>query len=122
VEKRLGTEMPNAYREFQLNYPEQLIESKFNNEYFTNDSSYLIEMNESFRGGGLPKDYLVIGNDIGGNYFFININGSDSSVYYLDHEEASENGKSSWEEMLKVNNKDLNEFSDWLVEHWGEAL
>ena len=76
------------------------------------------------RNGGLPIDYLAIGNNIGGNFYFIKTDNSNSFVYYFDHEEASERDDSekSWEEVLTIESKDLHEFSDHLIDMWGDTL
>ncbi|MDJ1503394.1 SMI1/KNR4 family protein [Cytophagaceae bacterium BD1B2-1] len=122
VEKRLTIQLTNTYKEFQLNYPAELIELNLHEEYFIHNSDYLIEINEMLRSGGLPHDYLVIGNDMAGNYYFMNINDLEPLVYYMDHDanyDTDGDDFSSWEEVIEkyftVEFEDLQQFSKWLV-------
>jgi hypothetical protein len=122
VEERLGIKLPDAYRVYQFNYPNELTQLGFNREYLTDDPEYLLEMNDMLRKGGLPTEYLAIGNDVGGNYFFIKTDNADSSVYYFDHEEVSERedgAESNWEEVLTLKCNNLGEFGEWLIDQWG---
>ncbi len=122
VEERLGIRLPDAYKAYQLSYPEELTRLGFNRGYLTDDAVYLLEMNDMLRKGGLPSEYLAIGNDVGGNYFFIKTGNTDSAVYYFDHEEVSERqdgAESSWEEVLTMKSNNLNEFGEWLIDYWG---
>jgi hypothetical protein len=128
VEQKLAIKLPDTYTHIQVNYPKELIELNFNQEYFISDARYLIQINEMFRTGGLPNTYLVIGHDIGGNHFFIDLRDSDFLVYYLDHEEVSEpeeGAEPTWQEVLDVNldliAEGIDAFGQWLIRHWGRG-
>ena len=122
IEKELDIILPEYYRRFQIAYPQQLIELKFNEEYFSNDPKWLTEINSMIRSNVLFKDFFCIGMNGGGDSYFIKTNGYQELVYLMDHEEASEidENELTWEKVLKIEHSNLNEFKDWLITSWGD--
>jgi catalase len=128
IENKFQTQLPDDYKDFQINYPKELIDANFNHEFLTNNPEYFIKLNEMFRNAGLPEIYIVIGHDYGGNHFFIKNSKGESSVFYHDHEEASakfddaENpDELTWEDVLDKKHKNLTDFGIWLLEVWKEV-
>ncbi|MER2999589.1 SMI1/KNR4 family protein [Pontibacter populi] len=130
IEESLGISLPRYYKDFQIQYPDELKAANFNEVYFSEDPKYLVEINQFWKSMGLPSQFFAIGNDIGGNYFFINLSNNKEIVYYFDHEEAGEeetesnsceSGKTEWGKVLNPEHQNLMEFKDWLLNFWGDA-
>lgn len=120
IENQLQIKLPLYYKNFQRNYPQKLIDLKFNEELLTNDPEWLIKINRLLNDGGLPQKYFVIG--MGGDFYFINRDENDQSVYSVDHEAASESegGEAKWVDSMELQHKNLNDYSNWLIELFGD--
>jgi hypothetical protein len=89
IEKELSLSLPVAYRE-------ALARPEFQNEAagfmeFTGDADEVIGLNlevrqEGFYGVKWPEQYLVIGEDGAGNYYFTDVNRERPAVFLADHE------------------------------------
>lgn len=104
LEERLELTLPQFYREFLLNYPPVLFETKTNlrwcNESLADRQlrfsiDELIYYNESVRipdtpwtedEGPWPDRYFVIGDDQCGNYWVIDLLSSEESILFYDHD------------------------------------
>ena len=61
---------------------------------FYSDADEIIKETKCFRDEGFfglnwPKKYLVIGDDGAGSVYFIDLNQTNSPVYFADHEHAA---------------------------------
>ncbi len=124
IEQSLLVILPDHYKNFLLHYPEELRELNFHKEFFSEDSDWLIEINQLLSKGAIPKDLYAIGMDFGGNFFFIKKTDLDETVYYFDHEDASEldSDEFYWDNILRPDHKSLNEFKKWLVDFYGDTV
>ncbi len=86
IEEKFGIKLPEEYKNFTLNYPEQLFPNQ--DFEFINDSESLIEINslvyKDLWGKPLSKDYFTIGENGCGDYFILSI--LDSKVYSFVHD------------------------------------
>ncbi|TAE00151.1 MAG: hypothetical protein EAZ97_06660 [Bacteroidetes bacterium] len=119
IENKLGFTLPEHYKKFQLNYPKELTELEYSCESISNDADWVIRTNMMMYLGHVPKSFMSIGEDVGGNYFFIRTDISKESVYYIDHEEASEVEEGlPWESYFTKEYKDLQELKEKLIANW----
>lgn len=104
LEQRLQITLPDHYRQFLLNYPSILIETRTELGWKTESVSdrqlrfslsELAYYNEDVRKQGTPwtehdgpwpEQFFVIGDDQCGNYWMIDLNSSGREVYFYDHE------------------------------------
>src|SRR5207237_929115 len=102
IESRLSVRLPACYREFMLDYPPALVETKKDFGWFRespadrqlqNSARSLLEMNEDLRRPGTPwtaEDgpwppcYFAIGNDQCGNYWCIDLKTTDPGIWFYD--------------------------------------
>ena len=92
IEKELSLSLPAAYRE-ALARPEFQSEAAGFQE-FTSDADEIIGLNlevraEGFCGVKWPVNYLVIGEDGAGDYYFTDVNRERPAVFLADHELTS---------------------------------
>lgn len=122
IENQLQIKLPTYYKDFQLNYPQELIDLKFNEEFLSNHAEWLIKVNRLLSGGGLPHEYFVIG--MGGDFYFIKRDENDQSVYSVDHEEASESedGGANWIDLMELQHKNLFDYKNWLIDFFGDYI
>lgn len=113
IEKKLNINLPNHYKTFMLKYPNEFNELGSPNStvsylYLINNSDRLIELNKMvncFSSEGYYQHMLVIGEDGGGDFFFISlINESTTSVFANNHETGE----------LEAIGSDLNEYSNYI--------
>jgi SMI1-KNR4 cell-wall len=104
VEHELNLTLPKFYAAFMLEYPQDLNDTVIQigdspqipaDWEFIGSSERLIEVNRFVRepevewledGGPWPDDQFVIGEDIGGDYFSVNLSGTSEAVLMFDHE------------------------------------
>jgi hypothetical protein len=104
IEERLSVALPGAYRAFLLPYPAELIAAKKDfgwkkespsDKQLVNDAAQLIELNEDVREPGTPwtaedgpwpTRYFVVGDDLCGNYWCIDLDGPGADVWFYDHD------------------------------------
>jgi hypothetical protein len=131
LEKRLKLRLPQAYRQFLLNYPSILIETKtdlgwchesLSDRKLRFNIDELIYYNESVRAPGTPwmdddgpwpDTYFVIGDDQCGNYWVIDVTSAGEAVYFYDHDSGR----------FQVEHKTIRAFADHLVrstEKWNK--
>ena len=89
IEKELSLSLPAAYRE-ALARPEFQSEAAGFQE-FTGDADEVIGLNLEVRADGFcgvkwPVNYLVIGDDGAGDYYFTDVNRTTPAVFLADHE------------------------------------
>jgi SMI1 / KNR4 family (SUKH-1) len=105
IEAELGLVLPAHYREFVLAYPQSLHTAKFaydeepaSASFLFDDPQKVIDHNRRIREPGLlvtdnetgpwPDDYLIIGEDCGGNCWCFKLRGRDKAVWSFDHEDG----------------------------------
>jgi hypothetical protein len=118
IEKSLNIKLPDHYISFQLNYPEELRNLKFDKEYLSENPDWLIEINQILNNIELPKHFFSIGHDLGGNLYFIKNDINDKNVYYRDLDEIGEDD--SLTELLLIEHTSLEDYKNWLIEFLGE--
>lgn len=89
IEKELSLSLPTAYRD-ALARPEFQSEAAGFQE-FTGDADEVIGLNLEIRADGFcgvkwPVNYLVIGGDGAGDYYFTDVNRTTPAVFLADHE------------------------------------
>ncbi|QDU97404.1 SMI1/KNR4 family protein [Lignipirellula cremea] len=104
IERKLDVELPDAYFALLLGYPEHLaalmtIEVNDWAKRIYNDANEIIEQTECFRRTDFSEaefkkwspDYVVIGGDVGGNFYFINTKSraKNVAVSFWFHEDGS---------------------------------
>jgi hypothetical protein len=126
IENELSIQLPKHYKDFLLHYPKDLLELKLNKDFLSNDPEWIAEINKLIHKGKVPKEFIAIGIDLGGNIFYIKNEPNNTYVYWVDHEEVEEDlsvrNDLIWESVLEKKYKDLNDFKIWLIEFWGEIL
>ncbi len=62
--------------------------------------------------------------DFGGKFFFIKKTDLDETVYYFDHEDASEldSDEFYWDNILSPDHKNLDDFKNWLIDFYGDTV
>jgi hypothetical protein len=118
LEKRVGFQLPKHYKDFLLNYPQELKDLRLADYYFfADDVEWLAEIILA-----IPSHiFFPIGMDFGGNYFYLKRNGEDTCVYYFDHEEV-EDEYATLDTILQPKYANLEEFKEFLIDVWGELL
>jgi hypothetical protein len=125
LEKNLNLALPEYYRQFLMNFPTQLVETRhefsdggsepISNREFYNRVDQILYFNKDVRapgtpwneyGGPWPKQYLVIGDDGCGNYWTLNLGAKREAVYFYDHETGR----------FERQFKSVREFADSLVQ------
>ena len=97
IEKELKITLPNSFKEFHL-MKTDLIDELYKThgwEQLSVDSEWIIESNKYMslpfdREDGLCKNKIIIGTDGCGNDSVMSLDDSDSRVFIIDHEVASE--------------------------------
>jgi len=93
IETELDIELPDYYRAFVQNYPPLLLAIP-NGPYLcelSNSAENVIQLNRlvrTFNSFEWPDEYLVIGESGCGDYYAIDIDDEDSSVYLWNHEQG----------------------------------
>src|SRR3712207_6735134 len=105
IEERLGVKLPGHYRAFVRDYPAALREARYEyngrsaaESFLFDDPEPIVEHNRDVREPGLlitdsetgpwPDEYLIIGKDVGGNYWCVTLTGPSKAVWFFDHEEG----------------------------------
>lgn len=132
-EKELGIELPNSYKEFLLTYnggrPEPAMFPIVGEGDDTDGSiiAYFLGIKEGefssltrykrFIGDRVPKEFLPIAQDVGGNLVCLCTKGKDKGkIYFWDHEEESDiDGFPTYDNLYFVAN-DFEEFLNSVVE------
>jgi hypothetical protein len=107
IQLQLNIRLPENYKSFMINFPASLsiIGEVFDENNFCNDPIKLIYFNQllSSKSKTLLDEMFCIGENGGGDYYFINLlNSNDQKIYFLDHEEMpdgaydSNNDKWNW--------------------------
>jgi hypothetical protein len=118
LENRVGFPLPKHYKDFLLNYPQELKDLRLDTYFFANHVDWLVEIILA-----IPSHlFFPIGMDLGGNYFYLKRNGEDSCVYYRDHEEEVEDENATLDMIIQPKYANLEEFKEFLIDVWGELL
>lgn len=121
IESQLRVELPEHYVHFLLHYPDDLAGLAYHEEYVIDDPYYLIRLNSMFSRSGVPAPFFAIGHNLGGDYYFIKLSGSETTVYYFDHEETADREDDHyWEKSLTAEHQSLADFKTWLLQTLGE--
>jgi hypothetical protein len=107
LEQRFGITLPDPYKAFMLEFPTVLLETRIlvgdqpqtpAQWEFLGSVERLLEVNRFVReepdiewledGGAWPEDKFVIGEDIGGDYFALDLC-ADGAVLRFDHENGT---------------------------------
>lgn len=112
IESELDIELPELYLELLLNYPTALLgEGVHASEVeLLNSPSSLIELNKFVReanGIDIDASHFLIGESGCGDYYFIDLDEDESSVYFWNHD---------------ICDFDEDEESGSLLEHAGKLL
>jgi hypothetical protein len=116
LEKELDVNLPNFYKSFLLNYPNELLyynRKRLNRKEKFFKLEVLINIDDLrnnqlyFEEFGL-NEYWPIGSDGIGNYYAVKKNGEDEHVYFIDHEVESDKS-------VSVLSKNLEEFTTQLI-------
>ena len=98
IELTLGITLPDHFINYIIPYPQSLtlLKERMGHMFFIYDNSQqLILMNQMLGVHGSEKyikHKLAIGENGGGDYYFIDLqNPKDQKVYFYDHEESTEN-------------------------------
>lgn len=97
VQKELGVELPASYRKFIINYPKALLKAERVGTKETpadvellNNADTLIKLNEMVHSAPgidtIPTEYFIVGHSGCGDYYAIDADDDDSSVYLWNHE------------------------------------
>ena len=104
VEESLGLTLPAFYASFMLEYPAELSETVIrlgdspespSGWEILGAAHRVVAINRSVRepgvewtadGGPWPGDQLAIGEDVGGDYFSVDLTGASRAVFRFDHE------------------------------------
>ncbi|MFA0962916.1 SMI1/KNR4 family protein [Roseivirga sp. BDSF3-8] len=120
IESQLKVTLPDHYTDMLLRYPEDLKQLDHHGEYLIDDPYYLIRLNTMFGRSGVPEKYFAIGHNLGGDYYFIQLNSEETTVYYFDHEETADSeAEHYWDESLNKEHDNLEEYKNWLIETLG---
>ena len=89
IETELDIQLPDSYRSFLSNYPEEADED-IKSSILISDAKQLVTENLLHRQHGWfgfdwPEHYLVVGNSGCGDTYFM-VLGKDERVYFADHE------------------------------------
>lgn len=89
LESTIGKKLPDFYKEFLLNYPEELVElgapyNTVSELSLPNTVERLIEVSDF---ENPPENVLVIGVDGLGNCYYILLENEDTRIYQFDHED-----------------------------------
>ncbi|HEY6161019.1 MAG TPA: SMI1/KNR4 family protein [Bacteroidia bacterium] len=89
IEIALGITLPGYYKEFMLNYPEDLSKRDAPDFLLSSDYELLIDENLqaclNFRDRPLSKQFLIIGYNGCGDYYLINLE-KDDGVFTFFHD------------------------------------
>ena len=116
LEKELDVNLPNFYKSFLLNYPNELLyynrkrlnrkEKFFELEVLNNIDD--LRNNQLYFEEFELNEYWPIGSDGIGNYYAVKKNGEDEHVYFIDHEVESDKS-------VSVLSKNLEGFTTQLI-------
>ncbi|MDJ1505415.1 SMI1/KNR4 family protein [Xanthocytophaga agilis] len=124
IEDSLRLALPEFYKTFLLNYPEDLIilgVTEFRDTTDFPPLSYspdaIIDLNTI---GWDHKGWLIVGDADCANYYFIKTDGIDKSVYLWDHyaegfDVETESENITWEAGLRKEADSLEEFAKILI-------
>lgn len=93
IESELNISLPDFYHSAIKNYPFKAIDDlDFVEDSLVRDAKWIIKNNTELRsstffGKEWPHHYFVCGHDGFGNFFFLNLNENDQTIYFADHEE-----------------------------------
>ncbi|GJM62661.1 SMI1/KNR4 family protein [Persicobacter diffluens] len=91
LEKSINTKLPDWYKEFLLNYPEDLVGlgapyNTVSELSLPNQTDRLIEISDY---EDSPDNILIIGIDGIGNFYYVILDNNDTRIYLFDHEAPS---------------------------------
>jgi len=91
IQINTGITLPKYYVEFVTNYPEKLSETEAPDYGLLDNPEEIIEKNIDVRKNGYfgekwPERYFIIGRNGCGDYYVVNLNSSEFSVGFSDHE------------------------------------
>jgi hypothetical protein len=126
IEKSVGAKLPRAYVQFLLDYPQSLADAfpkdrAADERELFGSAKPIIAMNKLVRrpthlidpddpNSTWPKQYLIIGMDIGSNFYCVKLGSVRTAVYFWFHE------TNEFEKYAK----NLREFADMLIEKHGD--
>lgn len=95
IESELNLALPKAYRDFMQSG--KFGEGDEGCQDFTGIADEVIERTKKLRGRGFfgakwPDNYVVIGDDGAGDYYFTDIEKESPAVFFADHELTSNKG------------------------------
>lgn len=91
IEEELFIELPHAYREFMLAYPDRLRSTDAPSFELQDDPDKLIEINklvETFQLSDWESSWFVIGESGCGDYYVIDVADDECAVVFWDHEQG----------------------------------
>lgn len=129
IEMSIGKKMPDVYTQLLLNYPPFLINAgapanTVSELTLMNSVDSIIQENMDLLAAEppVPQEYIVIGIDGCGNYYFLNI--IDEKVYFLDHESPKfideECTIFDFVNTLSLENNSVVEYADELIKMWSQ--
>ena len=91
IQLKTGLTLPKYYVEFITNYPKILSETEAPDYGLLDNPEEIIEQNIDVRKNGYfgekwPERYFIIGHNGCGDYYVVNLNSSEFSVGFSDHE------------------------------------
>ena len=112
IENELDIELPKYYLELLFNYPSRLLgEGIHASEVeLLNSPNNIIDLNKLVResnGIDIDASHFLIGESGCGDYYFIDLDENESSVYFWNHD---------------ISDFDEDEKSDSLLEHAGKLV
>ncbi len=130
IETELNISLQSWYKEFIESYPKELEELCYDYDWkkeyvyereLLKNKEALLDINNNLRtddgtpwinGGPWPNHYFVIGDDECGNYWFIDTQKQDKSIWFYDHDF----GKTS------IDHKDINDFINLLKQQYAKSV
>ncbi|OEG73026.1 hypothetical protein BEL05_06405 [Shewanella colwelliana] len=94
IQKRTNIQLPPCYVDIVTNYPVELLETDAQDFGLLDDADEIIEENNTVRKEGYfgekwPEHYFIIGQNGCGDYYVTNLNSTEFSVGFADHESMS---------------------------------
>jgi hypothetical protein len=129
IQLQFKIRLPGNYYAFMTNFPtsSSIIGEVFDNNNFCNDPKRLVDLNLllSTKSKTLLQKMFCIGENGGGDYYFINLlNSNDHKVYFLDHEEmpdgAFDPNNDRWNWALFDTIPDLNTHAVEILSTYGD--
>lgn len=126
IEESIGKKLPESYINLLENYPDFLLTAgapantvcEFD---LLNSSDEIIKLNSWLQNDNppLPNYLIAIGEDGGGNYFFINT--KNEKIYFFDHENQDyedDDEVINYENGLQEKYQSIQEFAQSLIDLW----